>query len=348
MKDILFRFWLFLDKHMFYMSKRRPRAAKGTGFLVQADPDTRQGDPNRGESNKYAHPEARQDGKGTLMASTLRKPEIISIARREGAVSVDHLVAHFGVTPQTIRRDLTELAEAGQLERVHGGAILPSKTTNIGYSERRQLNQGAKVDIARACAAQIPNHCTLFLNIGTTTEAVAAELMRHEGLIVVTNNINIAVILSANEAIDLVMTGGNLRRSDGGLIGDLAKQTIGQFRFDYAVIGCSALREDGDILDYDLLEVGVSKEIIARSDHVFLVADASKFERKAPARIASLSSVGTFFTDRDPPERTRALCRAAGTRIIVAGEDRPVTGAMARKQASPRHEGSKGGSARRS
>ena len=249
---------------------------------------------------------------------TPRKPEIIAMARREGMVTVDGLVAQFGVTPQTIRRDLSELAEAGQLERVHGGAVLPSKTTNIGYSERRALNHAAKVDIARACAAEIPNDCTVFLNIGTTTEAVAAELMHHEGLVVVTNNINIAVILTQNEAIEVIVTGGNLRRSDGGLIGDLAKQTIGQFRFDYAIIGCSTMREDGEILDYDFLEVGVSKEIINRSDNVFLVADASKFERKAPARIASLEAVDVFLTDQMPPEQTVSLCQAANTRIIVA------------------------------
>ncbi|MEX0338395.1 MAG: DeoR/GlpR family DNA-binding transcription regulator [Arenibacterium sp.] len=256
------------------------------------------------------------------MVQTLRKPEIITIARREGMVTVDGLVAHFGVTPQTIRRDLTELAESGQLERVHGGAILPSKTSNIGYSERRELNQSAKVDIARACAAAIPNDCTVFLNIGTTTEAVAAELMRHEGLVVVTNNINIAVILSGNASIEVIVTGGNLRRFDGGLIGDLAKQTIAQFRFDYAIIGCSALREDGEILDFDFLEVGVSKEIINRSENVFLVADASKFERKAPARIASLESVDVFFTDQPPPALTRSLCQAANTQIMVAPSSR--------------------------
>lgn len=252
------------------------------------------------------------------MVPALRKPEIVSIARREGLVTVDGLVEHFGVTPQTIRRDLTELSEAGQLERIHGGAILPSKTTNIGYNERRALNQPAKVDIARACAAEIPNDCTLFLNIGTTTEAVAAELMGHEGLLVVTNNINIAVILSENEAINVIVTGGNLRRSDGGLIGDLATQTIGQFRFDYAIIGCSALHEDGEILDFDFLEVGVSKEIINRSECVFLVADASKFDRKAPARIASMASVDLFVTDKTPPEITRSVCQATGTRILVA------------------------------
>lgn len=252
------------------------------------------------------------------MVPALRKPEIVSIARREGLVTVDGLVEHFGVTPQTIRRDLTELSEAGQLERIHGGAILPSKTTNIGYNERRALNQPAKVDIARACAAEIPNDCTLFLNIGTTTEAVAAELMGHEGLLVVTNNINIAVILSENEAINVIVTGGNLRRSDGGLIGDLATQTIGQFRFDYAIIGCSALHEDGEILDFDFLEVGVSKEIINRSECVFLVADASKFDRKAPAKIASMASVDLFVTDKTPPEITRSVCQATGTRILVA------------------------------
>lgn len=270
------------------------------------------------DSSVDAYESRTNESEPPIMGQTLRKPEIVNIARREGLVTVDDLVAHFGVTPQTIRRDLTELADAGQLERVHGGAILPSKTSNIGYTERRELNQTAKVDIARACAAQIPNDCTVFLNIGTTTEAVAAELMRHEGLIVVTNNINIAVILSGNDAVDVIVTGGNLRRSDGGLIGDLAKQTIDQFRFDYAIIGCSALREDGEILDFDFLEVGVSKEIISRSEHVFLVADVSKFERKAPAKIATLASVDVFVTDGDLPKKTQSVCRDTGTRVVVA------------------------------
>jgi len=249
------------------------------------------------------------------MVQTLRKPEIINIARREGMVTVEGLVDHFGVTAQTIRRDLTELADIGQLERVHGGAILPSTTSNIGYSERRNLNQSSKVDIARACAAEIPNDCSVFLNIGTTTEAVAAELLQHQGLLVVTNNINIAIILSTNSNLEVVVTGGNLRRVDGGLVGDLAKETINQFRFDFAVIGCSALHEGGDILDFDFQEVGVSQAIVRRSDKVFLVADASKFERKAPAKIASLSEIDTFFTDSLPPPICLEFCKQMGTRV---------------------------------
>ncbi|MFK7876173.1 MAG: DeoR/GlpR family DNA-binding transcription regulator [Paracoccaceae bacterium] len=252
------------------------------------------------------------------MPLTLRKPEIIAIARREGKVTVDGLVAHFGVTPQTIRRDLTELADAGQLERVHGGAILPSTTVNIAYNERRMLNQASKVDIARACAQLIPNDCAIFLNIGTTTEAVATELLNHEGLLVVTNNINIATILSSNAQIEVIVTGGQLRRSDGGLIGDLARNAITQFRFDYAIIGCSALRQNGDLMDFDLQEVSVSKTIIRQSAHVVLVADASKFERKAPAFVASVDDVATFVTDQPVPDDCQAQCERSGTHILYA------------------------------
>ena len=252
------------------------------------------------------------------MVQTLRKPEIINIARREGKVTVDGLVAFFGVTPQTIRRDLTDLADSGQLERVHGGAILPSTTVNIGYSERRELHQSTKVDIARICVRQIPNDCSLFLNIGTTTEAVAAELLNHQGLLVVTNNMNIANILSVSSEIEVVVTGGQLRRSDGGLIGDLTKTTIKQFRFDYAVIGCSALHEGGDILDFDIQEVGVSKAIIEQSASVLLVSDSSKFERKAPARIGSISEVDIFVTDKGLPPACAQFCKDVGTKVMYA------------------------------
>lgn len=252
------------------------------------------------------------------MVQKLRKPEIINIARREGLVTVDNLVDHFGVTPQTIRRDLTELSDSGQLDRVHGGAVLPSTTVNIGYSERRGINQAMKVDIARACAKQIPNDCSVFLNIGTTTEAVAFELLHHQGLLVVTNNMNIANILSANTAIEVIVTGGNLRRSDGGLVGDFAKATIEQLRFDYAVIGCSALREDGDILDFDVQEVAVSKTIIHHSDKVLLVSDSSKFERKAPVRIASIADVDVFVTDKTLSEACAEFCQGVGTEVIYA------------------------------
>lgn len=252
------------------------------------------------------------------MSQTFRHPDILKIARREGKVTVEDLAEHFGVTLQTIRRDLTELAESNKLERVHGGAILPSGITNIEYDERRTLNQSSKLAMARACAAQIPEGCSVFMNIGTSTEAVARELLQHRDLMVVTNNTNIANILVENPACQIIVTGGALRRSDGGLVGNMTIDAIRQFKFDIAVIGCSAMDKDGDLLDFDIQEVGVSQTIIAQSRKCFLVADHSKFSRTAPARIASMRALSMVVTDKALPPALTRNCAAWGTQVVVA------------------------------
>lgn len=253
------------------------------------------------------------------MSQALRRPEILEIARREGKVTVEMLAEHFGVTLQTIRRDLTCLAEEGRLERVHGGAVLPSGTTNIGYEERRELHQGAKQRIARACAAEIPQDASIFLNIGTSTEAVAHELLRHRKLMVVTNNMNVANILVSNPDCEVIVAGGNLRRSDGGLVGPMTTEAINRFKFDLAVIGCSAVDHEGDVLDYDFQEVGVSQTVIRQSRRTFLVADHSKFRRNAPARIASLGDLNAVFTDRPLPGDLADRCAEWGVDVRVVG-----------------------------
>lgn len=253
------------------------------------------------------------------MSQGFRLPQIVEIARIEGKVTVEGLAEHFGVTVQTIRRDLAELDEAGKLERVHGGAILRSGTVNIGYQERRALLAEEKRAIARACAAAIPEGASIFLNIGTSTEAVARELLRHSSLMVVTNNMNVANILAANPDCQVIVAGGALRRTDGGLVGTLTMRTIEQFRFDFAVIGCSALDEDGDLLDFDIQEVGVSQTIIQQARKTFLVSDHSKFLRGAPVRIASLSEIDTFFTDRPLSPALSTRCREWGTKTVICG-----------------------------
>ncbi|UWQ22075.1 DeoR/GlpR family DNA-binding transcription regulator [Jannaschia sp. W003] len=250
------------------------------------------------------------------MSQAVRHPKILDIARREGGVSVERLSEHFGVTLQTIRRDLAELAEAGQLERVHGGAVLPSGTVNIAYEERRRLHAGGKAAIARACAAQIPDGASVFLAIGTTAEAVAAALVHHRGLLVVTNNVNAARILGPRDG-EVVVTGGTMRAADGGLVGDLARTAVEGFRFDVAVVGCSALDPSGDVLDFDGREAGVSRAAVARSRRAFLAADASKFARTAPVRVLSLEGLHAFVTDAPPPAALRARCEGWGTRVEV-------------------------------
>ncbi|MHA6267096.1 DeoR/GlpR family DNA-binding transcription regulator [Aliiroseovarius sp. CAU 1755] len=252
------------------------------------------------------------------MSQTLRIPEILELARRDGKVSVVGLAAHFGVTLQTIRRDLSDLALDGRLKRVHGGAILPSGVANIAYEERRALNQTGKSRIARAVARLIPNDCALFLNIGTTTEAVAAALIHHQKLFVVTNNTNVAQILSANPDCQVVVTGGVRRPADGGLVGELAARLVRDFKFDYAVIGCSALDADGDVLDYDLQEVVVSQAALCQAQQAIVVCDHTKLARAAPARIASLSDLDLVVTDTDLPGTLKRRCKDWRTEIMVA------------------------------
>jgi DeoR family glycerol-3-phosphate regulon repressor len=258
---------------------------------------------------------ARQHG-GNRVALGLRQSQIVDIARADGRVVVDDLAQRFDVTLQTIRRDLTELSDAGLLDRVHGGAVPRRGVTNLGYGERRLMNAQAKAAIARVCAAAIPENCSIILNLGTTTEAVARALLSHRNITVITNNMNVANILVDNPGCDIMVAGGALRRSDGGLVGELTTQFFEQFKVDYAVIGASALDADGDLLDFDLAEVRVSKTIIRQARQVFVVCDHSKLGRSAPARLASLSEVGAVFTDQPLPEGLARACEGWGTRVV--------------------------------
>ncbi|RHZ93203.1 DeoR/GlpR transcriptional regulator [Cereibacter sphaeroides] len=260
------------------------------------------------------------------MALNFRQTEILEIARSEGRVVVEQLAEHFAVTLQTIRRDLTELSDAGLLDRVHGGAVLRTGVSNIGYEERRRMNEAAKASIGRACARAIPNNSSMIINIGTTTEAVARELLNHRNITVVTNNMNVANILATNPSCEVMVAGGQLRRSDGGLVGDLTIQFIEQFKVDFAIIGASALDREGDMLDFDLAEVRVSKAILRQSRQRFLVTDSSKLDRKAPVRLGSLEELDAVFTDSPLPEELARRCESWETAVTVAEHQAAMPG----------------------
>jgi DeoR family transcriptional regulator, glycerol-3-phosphate regulon repressor len=245
-----------------------------------------------------------------------RHAEIVELARTSGRVLVEDLSERFGVSPQTIRKDLNELCDKLLLTRIHGGAVYPSGIENVEYEERKALAAGEKEAIGRAAAALIPDRASLFINIGTTTEAVGKALLGHEGLLVITNNINVANRLRVFPAFDVIIAGGAVRGSDGGIVGEAAVDFIKQFKVDFAVIGTSAIDPDGSLLDFDFREVKVAQAILANARHAILVADSTKFERTAPVRIAHLSMVNTFITDRCTPPAIRDLCTEAGVRLV--------------------------------
>lgn len=250
-----------------------------------------------------------------------RQEAIIDLVRQIGRVTVEDLAARFEVTPQTIRKDLNELCERRLLTRIHGGAILGSGVQNVGYEARRLIAKKAKEAIGRATAALIPDSASLFINIGTTTEAVAQAMLQHRGLMAITNNLNVASLMRGYSQIEVIVAGGLVRHSDGGIVGEAAVDFIRQFKVDFAVIGASAIDADGALLDYDYREVRVAQAIIANARRVILVCDATKFERSAPVRIGHLSNVHFFVTDVCRPPAIRRICAESQVRLIETGAE---------------------------
>lgn len=236
----------------------------------------------------------------------------MALARAESRVTVAGLARRFAVTAQSISRDLAGLAALGLVDRVHGGAILSGQ----GTDPRRR--PPPEVAIARLCAAHIPDNSAIILPLGPLAEAVAEALMSHTNLTVITNALSVARSLIESEGCTVILAGGVMRRPDGGLLGELTTHGFNQFKVDCAVIGCSAIDAEGDILAHHLVEARVSKAAIAQARRTFLVADRSSFGRPAPARLASLAQVEALFTDAPLAAPLAAQCRAWNTAVHQA------------------------------
>jgi DeoR family transcriptional regulator, glycerol-3-phosphate regulon repressor len=232
---------------------------------------------------------------------TLRHQQILELLKQKGFASTEDLVAQFDVSPQTIRRDLNDLAEHNRIRRHHGGASLMSSTVNAAYDSRKVMYAREKESIGRAIAAEIPDGASLFIDIGTTTEAVARALLDHQELRVITNNIHVASILSQKEDFTVIIAGGEVRNRDGGIVGEATRDFVQQFRTDYGIIGISGIDGDGSLLEFDYHEVRIAQAIINNSRQVFLAADHSKFGRNAMVNLGHISQITALFTDAPPP-----------------------------------------------
>ena len=223
-----------------------------------------------------------------------RQAELLDEVRRLGSVSMDALAARFGVTLQTLRRDVKLLSEAGLLARFHGGARVPGSTTeNIAYRQRQLMNQDAK-------------------------RAIARELVKRKGLRVITNNLNVAAILSDNPDCEVIVAGGVVRTRDRGIVGEATVDFMRQFRVDIGIIGISGIEDDGTLRDFDFREVKVTHAIMGGAREVWLAADHAKFNRPAMVEVGRITQIDMLFTDREPPAPFGALLAEAGVQCTVA------------------------------
>ncbi|WP_052161279.1 DeoR/GlpR family DNA-binding transcription regulator [Hoeflea sp. BAL378] len=236
------------------------------------------------------------------MDFTPRQLEIAALIQSNGFMRVEALADRFGVTPQTIRRDINLLCDGTVLRRRHGGAAsLVLSNTNLSYDHRQVTNPGRKRIIAARVARLVPNHASVALGNGTTPEFVAQALAGHEDLTVLTSNLNVAMALSVNGSHHIILPGGAVRLPDRDLLGRNVEAMFRDYRVDFGIFGVGGIEPDGALVDFDRSEVMARQALMESCRTSILVVDASKFGRPAPARGGHFSDADIVVLDSLPP-----------------------------------------------
>lgn len=248
-----------------------------------------------------------------------RQAEILRIVNRQGYATIEALAGQFKTSQQTIRRDIIALDGRGILKRFHGGVGVAKGRARPQYDDKRQLAPEAKRAIAATAAGRIADKMTIFVDVGTTAEALAQCLAgSRRRCRVVTSNLNAGLILAGHPTIETIVTGGTARSRDGALVGPLSIALVEQFCFDYAFIGFSGFDTDGAPMDFDLDKVLVKRAAIARAILTVGMVDASKYRRQASIRLAEPGGMNLLISDAPPPSPLALALGNAGVEVVLA------------------------------
>lgn len=247
-----------------------------------------------------------------------RHIDIVDRAKVDGFVTVEGLSASLGVSPQTVRRDIAKLCTVGILRRYHGGASLMSNASNVDYATRQASMSHQKMDIGQMVATHIPDGSSLFIDIGTTAEAVAKSLLKHKGLRVITNSLSVAALMAGGEGFEVTIAGGRVRFNDLAVVGEATVDAINQYTVDFGIIGISGIDAKGTLLDFDYREVRVAQAVIENSRTVYVVTDHSKFGRNAMVKVGNISLAHALFLDRMPAPPYDQMIRTSGVVVYTA------------------------------
>ena len=240
-----------------------------------------------------------------------RQQAIAAFVERQGEASVEALGAAFGVSAETIRRDLTRLAEGGAVLKVHGGARRPRPAAEGSFAERMADQAEAKAEIAARLAAQVRPGETLFIDTGSTTLAAAARLAEVPDLTVVTNSWRVAQAMGGAEVL---LLGGRFRADNGQTVGPETVRQIAQVRADAAVLTVTALDQGGP-MDADLDEAQVARAMRENARRCIVLAHGAKLGRTAPHRICRLDQVDVLVCETAPDAALSAALREAGVTL---------------------------------
>jgi DeoR/GlpR family transcriptional regulator of sugar metabolism len=256
---------------------------------------------------------------GKLMSRPLavrRHNEILRRVRASGTVSVSELAQAFGVSHETIRRDLKLLAEQGHLDVVHGGAAQLG-IMEPSLAQRETENQEGKAAIGRAAAAMVPNGGTVLLDSGSTTAAIAQALVGRSGLTICTNSLVNATLLSHVPGHRVVILGGEVDPNDDATFGLDAMSMVASLRVDLAFIGIGGFADDGCATDYSRINAEFRGRLIM-SGRAYLVADRTKLARRTAFRIPHCDKVEGVVLDEAPTTALREAWDRLGYKVVVA------------------------------
>ncbi len=237
-------------------------------------------------------------------------------------MSVSEVCERFRISEATARRHLAVLAERGEIERVHGGAIAAQQMSLVlPLNERSQQQSAEKVAIGRAAAALIGDGETIFLGSGTTVYQVALHLQGRKGLTVITNSVPVINALSVAPDITLICLGGILRRSEMSLIGHISEMALSQLRADKVILGVRAVDLEHGLTNDYLPETTTDRAILGVGREIIIAADYSKCARVSTSFVAPLHQMHTFVTDWRTPAEFVAALQGRGIRVVQAANE---------------------------
>jgi len=253
-------------------------------------------------------------------AVTARQSEILDAVRAQGAVSVAALAAQFDVTHQTIRRDLRALQDLGLLQKGFGAAFASPGVARHAHGEREATLTEVKRRLVQALEEFLTPDATVFVGLGTTFDSLYEVVERHPGILIATPNLTVAHTCALNTDATVYVYGGYVRNKDSSVL-TMSDGSRRRFKFDVAIIGASAIDEEGAVLEFDPMEVDLVRDVLSQARQVILVAHDEKFGRHAPHVVTTLAEVDVLISNTAPQLRDgsgNAQPAPTGLRLIIA------------------------------
>lgn len=250
-----------------------------------------------------------------------RRKEILQLAESDGNVDVEALAAKFGVSTVTIRKDLNSLSGKGLIVRSRGGAVASTRLTReLSVQEKYKENLAVKRRLGRAVADLLgADVSSVAIDSGTTTEEVAHCLTGRSNLTVLTNGLNIAMALASAKGIEVLVTGGTLRRKSMSFYGRQAESSLRHMHFDRLILGVDGIDGKAGITTYFEQEASLNRAMCNVASEIIAVTDSSKLNRRGSHVICKLADVDTLVTDANAPQEFLDLLAANGVKVHVVG-----------------------------